>query len=70
MSTYHVTTKPDGEKRWWRPGEIPPSDHTNLRRATPEEAHIMNAILEQDAAGVMPDLELGRKIQELMAKTD
>ena len=67
---YLVSTKPDGEKRWWLAGEDIPADHACIRYATDAEAAIMDKIVRQDAAGTTPDTALGSQLTALMATTE
>jgi hypothetical protein len=66
---YRVMTYPNGEKRWHCVGDEQYPGFVSEREATPAEAAIMEQILAEDAAGEMPDPELGVVIRRLMAET-
>jgi hypothetical protein len=57
--TYRVSTKPNGEKRWWEAGEEIPADHTNIRPASTEEANAVARVLELDANDSLIDTPEG-----------
>lgn len=66
---YRVATYPNGEKRWHCIGGETYPGAISERDATPDEAVIMGRILAEDAAGEMPDPELGVAVRKLMAET-
>ena len=66
---YRVATYANGEKRWHLIGGATYLGAISERDATPAEAAIMQEILAQDAAGDMPDPELGVAIRQLMTET-
>ncbi len=61
---YQVSTKPDGEKRWWSDHEIIPGDHIAIRPATAAETIVMDKIARGDGT---PSLALGKRIREMLA---
>lgn len=60
---YRVSTKPNGDKRWWGEWDKIPLDHTDVRPATPEEAAVMHRIVH---AKGQPSLALGKMIQRML----
>ena len=66
---YRISTGPNG-KRWWSPDETIPEDHTHIRPATPDETDLIDRILAQDRAGLMPATSLAEDLRALMARDD
>lgn len=65
---YRVSTNPSGEQRWWEAGETIPLDHSKIRAARPDEVILMGEIIRQDAAGKVPEQDLGDALYVLMAR--
>lgn len=63
---FKVSTQPTGGKVWWTGAEFIPKDHTDVRPATPEESELMATIIRQDAAGRVPSLAVGKKLDALL----
>lgn len=51
---FRVSTRPDGDRVWWREQGIIPGDHTNVRAATTDETTMVERILNHDSASRMP----------------
>lgn len=66
--SYRITKNAEGHLRWLSPGDSKPDDNTYVRLSTPEETDLIAQILKQDAAGKMPDINLGEALRSLFKK--
>lgn len=60
LSPYYVGTAPDGLRHWWegwRFNHVAPSNYTEVRSATPDEASLMDDIVSHNKSDDASDLK-------------